>query len=95
MQEALTLELVFAVIAAAGVIYGVMKGRSDGSAEVLNRLTRLETKMDLLTDDVEKHNSLVERTYKTEADLRTAFKRIDEHRERIERIEGIKIGGTE
>ena len=50
MQEALTLELVFAVIAAAGVIYGVVKGRSDGSAEVLNRLTRLETKMDLITE---------------------------------------------
>lgn len=32
-----------------------------------NRLTALETKIDMLSADVAKHNSIVERTYKLEA----------------------------
>lgn len=95
MTETLTIELVLAVIAAAGVVYGWIAKRQNRDDEITDRLVRLETKMDMLTADVEKHNTIVERTYKTEADLKTAFKRIDEHRERIERMEHIKIGGTE
>ena len=95
MTETLTIELLLALIAAAGVVYGWISSHHDRDDEITDRLVRLETKMDVLTADVEKHNALVERTYKTEADLKTAFKRIDEHRERIERIEGVKIGGTE
>lgn len=73
-----------AVIAAFGVYVAIT-----------NRLTKLETMIDELRKDVEKHNSVIERTYKMESDMNTAFKRIDEHRDRIERIEGIKIGGSE
>lgn len=33
------------------------------------RLTRVETKMDALAEDVRKHNGIVERMYKAEAEI--------------------------
>lgn len=57
-----------------------------------NRLTKLETMIDNLTKTVEKHNQVVERTYKLESDLHTAFKHIDLIRDEVK---DIKIGGTE
>lgn len=54
-----------------------------------NRITRLETMIETLTDRVEKHNNMVERTYKLEADVANLFHRYDE-------LKGdIKVGGTE
>lgn len=95
MDVQITAEIVFAVIAASAVIYGWIKGSSDKTSEILTRLTRLETKLDGLADTVEKHNQVVERTFRLEENLRTAFKRVDEERERIDRLENIKLGGTE
>ena len=60
-----------------------------------NRLTKLETMIETLTQTVEKHNQVVERTFKIESDLNTAFHHIDEQRGRISRLENVKIGGTE
>ena len=57
-----------------------------------NRLTKLETMIDNLTKTVEKHNEVVERTFKIESDLRTAFKHIDLMRDEIK---DVKIGGTQ
>ena len=37
---------------------------------ITNRLTRIETLIDQLRQDVEKHNTIVERTYKLEAAYR-------------------------
>ena len=34
-----------------------------------NRLTRVETKMDMLSEEVHKHNGMVERMYKAEAEI--------------------------
>ena len=48
---------------------------------VSTRLARLESKLDGLADRVEKHNNVIERTYKLETEMVTAFKRIDELRE--------------
>lgn len=62
---------------------------------ISNRLSVLETKMDCLSTKVEKHNSVVERTYKLETDAATAWKRHDELAERVERLEDMKIGGTQ
>lgn len=95
MDVQITAEIVFAVIAASAVIYGWIKGSGDKTSEILTRLTRLETKLDGLSDTVEKHNQVVERTFRLEENLRTAFKRVDEERERIDRLENIKLGGTE
>lgn len=88
MTEAITLELALALIAGLGIIYGWVKTHGDQDAEVLERLTRLETKLDGLADTVDKHNKVVERTFKLESDLNTAFKHIDRLREDIERVEG-------
>lgn len=54
---------------------------------ITNRLTRLETLIDQLRDEVEKHNAVVERTYKLEADSATIWKRHDELTGRVERLE--------
>lgn len=61
---------------------------------ISNRLSVLETKMDALSDKVERHNSVVERTYKLETGAATAWKRHDELAERVERLEDMRIGGT-
>lgn len=62
---------------------------------ISNRLSVLETKMDCFSTKVEKHNSVVERTYKLETDAATAWKRHDELAERVDRLEDMKIGGTQ
>ena len=54
---------------------------------ITNRLTRIETMIEALRQDVEKHNQMVERTYKLEADSATAWKRYDELSARVERLE--------
>ena len=52
-----------------------------------NRLSVLETKMDGLAAKVEKHNTVVERTYKLENDMKTAWMRHDELKGRIDRLD--------
>ena len=65
---------------------------------ITTRLARMETKVDDmkehvdvkvddLKEQVEKHNNVIERTYGLERDLNTAFKRIDELKDRDEKIE--------
>ena len=61
------------------------------SRELTVRMAELSTKLDGLSDDVRKHNELIERTYVIERDLKTAFHRIDEVREDVH---DIKVGGT-
>lgn len=73
-----------AVFAACGVYVAIS-----------NRLSVLETKMDGLSTKVEKHNSVIERTYKLETDAATAWKRHDELADRVERLEDMRIGGTQ
>ena len=51
------------------------------------RLTKLETMIEDIRRDVEKHNHVVERTAKLESDLSTAFHHIDDLRETDKRIE--------
>ena len=42
-----------------------------------NRLTRLETLMEQLKDEVEKHNAMVERTYRLESDSAALTARVE------------------
>lgn len=77
-----------ALLSAASVAGGVY-------VAISNRLSVLETKMDALSDKVEKHNSVVERTYKLETDAATAWKRHDELADRVERLEDMRLGGTQ
>lgn len=72
--------LVTALIAAGGTY-----------AAVSAKLARLEQSITDLRRDVEKHNQVIERTFKLERDTKTAFFRIDELRDDLREL---KIGGT-
>ena len=52
---------------------------------VTNRLTKLETLIADLRADVERHNSIVERTYKSEQDITNLYHRVDRIEGRCER----------
>lgn len=52
---------------------------------VTNRLTKLETMIADLRVDVERHNSIVERTYKAEQDITNIYHRVDRIEGRCER----------
>ena len=52
-------------------------------AALVTKLARLETEMVNLRNEVEKHNQLVERTYKVEADVNNLYHRYGELREEI------------
>lgn len=68
---------------ASGVVSAALAAFSCYVA-LTNRLTRLETMLETLTKDVEQHNKVVERTYKLESDLHTAFKHIDIIRDEVQ-----------
>lgn len=73
-------QLLISVLSAAGAVFGSWMALS-------TRLTRVETKVDLLSQKVEKHNNMVERTYKLETGQETAWKRHDELADRVKRLE--------
>lgn len=60
------------VVIAVGSVY----------AAISSRLTRLETMIDTLTKTVDKHNQVVERTFKLETEVENIYHRIDELKER-------------
>ncbi len=47
-------------------------------AAISSRLARLETKVDTLVATVDKHNNVIERTYKLETEVTNIYHRIDE-----------------
>ena len=49
--------------------------------DLSKQIATLSAKVDDLHEDVTKHNSVIERTFKLESDVKTAFHRIDELRE--------------
>jgi len=52
-----------------------------------SRISKLEVLIQEMKQDVEKHNQIVERTYAVERDMKTAFIRIDELKERDNKLE--------
>ena len=76
------------VLIAFVVGYVAMKNANNEKFNALSvQIATLQQAVNDLRSDVEKHNSVVERTGKIESDLNTAFKRIDELKERDERLE--------
>ena len=73
--------IITALIAAAGTY-----------AAVVSRLTRLETMIEELRCDVEKHNRVIERTFALERDVKNINHRLSEMHDDVRNI---KIGGTE
>lgn len=72
--------IIVAALALIGTLVGSVLSSNKTTALISYRLDQLEKK-------VEKHNTVVERTYKLEKDLSTAFTRIDGLREDIQKIE--------
>lgn len=70
-----------------GTIVTVLIAVGSVYAAIASRLARLETMIETLTQTVEKHNTIIERTYKLESDVSTAFKRIDELKDADKRLE--------
>lgn len=83
------------VIPIASAVMSAVLAACGTYVAISNRLSVLETKMDGLSTKVAKHNSVVERTYRLETDAATAWKRHDELAERVERLEDMKLGGTQ
>ena len=79
-MQAIVGPLVSAVIGAIGAAVGVY-------VAVTNRLTRTETLIDELRKNVEKHNNLIERMVKVESETNAQWRRIDEHKDRLDRLE--------
>ena len=83
------------VIPIASAVMSAVLAACGTYVAISNRLSVLETKMDGLATKVQRHNSVVGRTDKLETDAATAWKRHDELAERVERLEDMKIGGTQ
>ena len=83
------------VIPIASTVMSAVLAACGTYVAISNRLSVLEAKMDGLSTKVEKHNGVIERTYRLETDAATAWKRHDELAERVERLEDMKIGGTQ
>lgn len=47
------------------------------------RLTKVETMLQVMEQKQDKHNDVIERTYKLESDVKTVFVRLDELREEV------------
>ena len=78
---------VTALVAIVGA-YIAMKNANNAKFEALSiQIAKLSQQVDDLKADVEKHNNVVERTFVVETNLHTAFKRIDELKDRDEKIE--------
>lgn len=77
--------IVSALIAVFGAYAATKRGVEERERKYADSIARLETKLDMLSDRVDKHNNLIERTYKLESDV--------EHLQSD--VHDIKIGGTE
>ena len=77
--------IVSAILAIFGAYAAVKRSADERERKYADSIARLETKLDMLSDRVDKHNNLIERTYKLESDV--------EHLQSD--VHDIKIGGTE
>lgn len=75
-----------------GTIVTVLIAVGSVYAAISSRLAKLETMITDLRRDVEKHNSVIERTYNLEADMREVKTEVANL---YHRYDDLKIGGTE
>lgn len=89
------------VVIAFGVFYGMVNARlAKLEARIEDNQKLTQTEIANLRRDVEKHNNVVEHTYRLETEMEMVWKRVDELKEHDTRIETKmeqlhKIGGTE
>lgn len=77
--------IVSALLAAFAAYTATKRAADERMRKQEEATARLEEKVDALKHEVEKHNQVIERTYKLEADVQNLFHRYSE----------IKIGGTQ
>ena len=79
--------LVAAVIAIVGA-YVAMKNANNAKFEALSvQIARLSQQVEDLRSDVEKHNQVVEKVAVNSRDIKTAFNKLDELKQRDDKIE--------
>lgn len=91
----LEIDITALIVPVASAVLSAMCAAVGVYVAVIKRLSVLETKMDVLSVNVDKHNSVIERTYRLETDAATAWKRHDELADRVERLEDMRIGGEQ
>lgn len=75
--------VITAVIAVFGSYSATKRINEERELRLETKIARLEAKMDSLTTEVEKHNQMVERTYKLETDVANLYHRYDEIKEKL------------
>ena len=75
-----------------GTIVTVLIAVGSVYAAISSRLAKLETLIEALRRDVEKHNNMIERTYALEADMREVQTEVTNL---YHRYDDLKIGGSE
>lgn len=89
---ALISPLISAIVAVFGAYTATKRAAEERERKYADSIARLETKVDLLSDRVEKHNNVMERTFKLETEVDNLYHRYDElHKD----IKNFGIGGTE
>ena len=87
----MTDSIIVALISGAITLIGIFisaKGTTDKMTQKLEvHQAVTENKIDTLQKQVEKHNSIIERTFVLERDVKTAFNRIDEIRNDVKELE--------
>ncbi|MBQ9003049.1 MAG: hypothetical protein IJ087_14445 [Eggerthellaceae bacterium] len=79
--------IVTVLVAVVGAYVAMKNANNQKFQELSVQIAHLSTQVEDLKEQVEKHNSIVERTFKLESDMHTAFKRIDELKERDDKLE--------
>lgn len=77
----MTETIMASLISTGGTIAVAVIAIVSNNAVIKVKIEELEKKQD-------KHNQLIERTYKLESDMATVWKRYDDMSERVERLEG-------
>lgn len=75
--------VVTALVSVFGAYAATKRVTEEHDREQVRALAKLETKMDLLTERVDKHNQVVETTYRLEADVTNLYHRYDEVKEAL------------
>jgi predicted nucleic acid-binding Zn-ribbon protein len=79
--------IVTVIIAIVGGYVAMKNANNEKFSALSVQIASLSQQVTDLKEDVEKHNGVMEREYKLESDVHTAFKRIDELKDRDEKIE--------
>ena len=79
--------IVTVIIAIVGGYVAMKNANNEKFSALSVQIAALSQQVTDLKEDVEKHNGVMEREFKLESDVHTAFKRIDELKAKDEKLE--------